>query len=375
MPAPLKELQAEHGPIEHIVLGTVGLEHKALAGPFARAFPEATCWLQPGQWSFPVPFALELLGFPGAGRLKWLPTPGSGSGGGGGSGSSGSRAGRGSSATEPATVAAAAASSAGAMPPWADEISFEVLGPLRFKAVGAFGETAFIHHATETLLVTDTILKVEDEPPAIIAEDPRSLLYHARDSIAEEVRNTAEVRRKGWRRVSQFGLLFFPSSIEVRTSEVIDDAKRLPDSMRALGEGAVPVGLFPWEWARDDRPSFKRLRNGGLLCAPILQALILNRFPDETREWVDRVGAYSFRRIIPCHFANDIKATPADFSCARSPSWTRRRTSSAPRATTAARRRRPGRPPAAGSAAAAASAGSATSAAFWASPTWAIRRG
>lgn len=50
----MRELEAAHGPVKHIVLGSLGLEHKALCGPFTRYFPEAQCWQQPGQWSFPA---------------------------------------------------------------------------------------------------------------------------------------------------------------------------------------------------------------------------------------------------------------------------------------------------------------------------------
>ena len=46
--------------------------------------------------------------------------------------------------------------------------------------VGGFGETAFFHKSTKTLLVTD----------AIIQEDPRALLYHARDDMFEVVKDT-----------------------------------------------------------------------------------------------------------------------------------------------------------------------------------------
>ena len=38
----MRSLEARHGPVKHIVLGTVGLEHKALSGPFSRSFPAAT---------------------------------------------------------------------------------------------------------------------------------------------------------------------------------------------------------------------------------------------------------------------------------------------------------------------------------------------
>eukprot|EP00962_Isochrysis_galbana_P046686 scaffold18850_cov103-Isochrysis_galbana.AAC.2 len=111
----VRELEAQHGPVKHIVLGTVGLEHKALAGPFSSCFPDATVWVQPGQWSFPLPLPLSAFGFPAtSGKLRVLPAPG-----------------------------------AADAPSWAanGEIEYEILGPLRFKAVGAFGETAFFHRA------------------------------------------------------------------------------------------------------------------------------------------------------------------------------------------------------------------------------------
>lgn len=41
-------LEQHYGPVKHIVLGTVALEHKATLGPFAQNFPQATVWIQPG---------------------------------------------------------------------------------------------------------------------------------------------------------------------------------------------------------------------------------------------------------------------------------------------------------------------------------------
>lgn len=70
--------------------------------------------------------------------------------------------------------------------------------------------------------------------------------------------------------------------------------------------------LLQWEWVEDEKPSFKALQ-GGLLVAPILQKLILNREPERVLEWVDKVSEWPIERIIPCHFANDIKASSADF--------------------------------------------------------------
>lgn len=48
----IRRLEAEHGPVRHIVLGTLGLEHKVFAGPFAQRFSEAQVWYTPGQYRF-----------------------------------------------------------------------------------------------------------------------------------------------------------------------------------------------------------------------------------------------------------------------------------------------------------------------------------
>eukprot|EP00962_Isochrysis_galbana_P048107 scaffold19946_cov112-Isochrysis_galbana.AAC.1 len=77
----------------------------------------------------------------------------------------------------------------------------------------------------------------------------------------------------------------------------------------------VPFGLYPWRWARDEAPSFRALQ-GGLLCAPILQELILNRFPNETLNWATRVARWRFTRVIPCHLSNNIRAGPAEWLAA-----------------------------------------------------------
>ncbi len=45
---------------------------------------------------------------------------------------------------------------------------------------------------------------------------------------------------------------------------------------------------------------------------PILQQLIFNREPDTVLDWVENICKWKFKRIIPCHFANNIVASPAD---------------------------------------------------------------
>ena len=68
----VRELEKEHGPVKHIVLGSVAIEHKVYAGVFAQKFKEAKVWLQDGQYSFPSDLPPSFLGFP-VGRTFPLP--------------------------------------------------------------------------------------------------------------------------------------------------------------------------------------------------------------------------------------------------------------------------------------------------------------
>ena len=157
----VRALVAEHGPIKHIVLGTVAIEHKVYAGVFAQKFPSAKVWLQDGQYSFPSNLPDTFLGFP-AGRTFPIPKD----------------------------IDAAPQE-------WKEDFEFETLGPL-ISRDGAFGETVFYHKKSNTLLVTDTVLEVTDEVPKIFEDDPKPLLYHARDTMTDVLEDTPEVRARGW---------------------------------------------------------------------------------------------------------------------------------------------------------------------------------
>lgn len=274
----VKELESKHGPVKHILLGSLGLEHKALCGPFTRCFPGAEVWLQPGQWSFPVNLPSWLFGFPFGSKLNDMPEN-------------------------------------SAEAPWSNDFETAVLGPLRFKSVGAFGETALFHRASKTLIVTDTIVKVPNEAPPILQEDPRAILYHSRDAALDDVEDTDEARRRGWRRMALFGLFFFPSGIQVSSvPEAFGALGKASDTAKMLGKGSLPFSgaLYPWTWVINESKNFKALQNG-LLVAPILQKLILDREPERVAEWVDTVSQWPIQRIIPAHFENNIRASKTDF--------------------------------------------------------------
>ncbi|KAL3803941.1 hypothetical protein ACHAW5_001718 [Stephanodiscus triporus] len=320
----VRDLASIHGPVRHIVLGSVALEHKATFGPFAQYFPRATVWVQRGQWSFPIQLPIEYLGVvQGNDRLRTLP-------------SSQYLHGERSLDDELRSISVEGGGSnarywAGKspVPEWTADIDYETLEPIHFRSVGAYSENAFFHKATRTLIVTDAVCSVTSAPPPIVEEDPRALLYHSRDSIRDEVVDDEATRRRGWRRMVQFGLVFFPSQIDVvPLGRAVSEARRLDGenpSTKKLGEGAIPFGgsLYPWTWHDGDADieNFNAISRGGkLFCPPILTKLILDREPERALEWVDRiVGRFDFARVIPGHLNNYVKADRREFAMAFDP--------------------------------------------------------
>ncbi len=268
----MQELVAAHGDVKYIILPTVsGVEHKVFVGPFARHFPSAQVYVSPYQWSFPLNLPLSWLGLP-AQRTHVLPLDSQ-------------------------------------QTPFAKELDYAVLGAIDLN-LGSFTEVAMVHHPTRTLLLTDTIVAVPEDPPAILQLDPYPLLFHARDQAMDVVPDTLATRRKGWQRISLFAFYFRPSVLETRTlgQTVLNALKASDRSHKAY------FGLYPFHWQPNWEDAFHALHGlGRPFVAPILQQLILNRAPQTTLSWVDRVTQWNFDHIIPCHFTAPIAAGPQQF--------------------------------------------------------------
>ncbi len=271
----VNELVIQHGDIKYIILPTAsGLEHKIFAGPFARQFPTAQVFVAPSQWSFPLNLPLAWLGFP-LGRTRTLPQKSSDA-------------------------------------PFGDEFDYAMLGPIRL-GLGTFEEIAMWHRASRSLLVTDSVVTVPEQPPAIIADETRALLFHARDHVNDVVADTPENRLKGWQRVALFSFYFRPSAAGIiELGDALKQAKSAPDRSRQNY-----FGLYPFQWRSDWKQSFDALRGEGrLFVAPILQRLILNRNPQVVIDWADQLATWDFAQIIPCHMDAPIVATPQEFRAA-----------------------------------------------------------
>ncbi len=268
----MQELVAVHGEVKYIILPTVsGIEHKVFVGPFAHHFPSAQVYVSPHQWSFPLNLPLSWLGLP-AQRTQVLPLDSQ-------------------------------------QAPFAGELDYAVLGAIDLN-LGSFTEVAMVHHPTRTLLLTDTIVAVPEDPPAVLQLDPYPLLFHARDEATEVVSDTPTTRRKGWQRISLFAFYFRPSVLEtLGLGQTVLNALKASDRSRK-----AYFGLYPFHWQPNWEYAFHALRGlGRPFVAPILQQLILNRSPQATLSWVDRIAQWNFDHIIPCHFTAPIAADPQQF--------------------------------------------------------------
>ncbi|MDZ8187398.1 MAG: DUF4336 domain-containing protein [Nostoc sp. ChiSLP02] len=267
----VNELVAKYGEVKYIILPTSsGLEHKVFVGPFSRRFPQAQVFIAPHQWSFPFNLPLSWLGFPQK-RTQELPEDSS-------------------------------------LAPFADEFDYAILDIDLGR--GSFAEVALFHKRSRTLLVTDSIISLPEDPPQILQLDPYPLLFHARDNALEAMADNEDNRRKGWQRISLFALYFRPSAVEVTSIlQMFRDAFKAPQRSRK-----TYFGLFPFRWQENWKQTFDVLRGQGRpFVAPILQILILPQAPRQVFDWADTVANWDFQQIIPCHFDSLIQTNPRQF--------------------------------------------------------------
>jgi Domain of unknown function (DUF4336) len=270
----LQELIDRHGPVQRIVLPSVAVEHKVNAGPFARNFPKARFYAVDRQYSFPVPLPSEFLGLP-----PWSqPLP---------------------------------ASSRHGTNVLGEDFEYEVL-TVKPGPGSQFQDVALLHKPSKTLMVCDAVFAAGREPPAILTAEPeytRALLFHARDAKDEDVPDTPENRRKGWRRITLLFNFFFPGSGkgDLGPGPVLD-ALKTPNNKYGWG------GWMPFTWGDTELKDFDTFSDGGKpTILPIIQ-IILAREPEQVNHWVRTISTWKFVRVIPAHLDAPLNIGPSEFS-------------------------------------------------------------
>ncbi len=260
--AQLRQLEGRYGPVRSIVLPTAsGLEHKLPVPAMARAFPGAEVWVTPGQWSYPLPLPPAWLGFP-ASRTRVLFQDGV---------------------------------------PHGDQLTWLPLGPLEL-GLGRFMEVACFDRDSGCLLLTDGLVAIPPEPPALFDRDPTPLLFHGRDRGDEPLEDTPERRRRGWQR-----LVLFASYLRPRGLEVPPLSQVLRHSLAPGCRGArAHFGFFPFRWLPGWQADFEALTPSGLstLQVPaVLERLVFPRHRQLYVEWIRRLAALEgLRWVVPAHY-------------------------------------------------------------------------
>ena len=257
------DLEAHHGPVRSIVLPTAsGLEHKLPLAPLARAFPDAELWVCPGQWSFPVQLPLSWLGVPSR-RTKVLLDDGV---------------------------------------PHGDVCQWFSLGPLDL-GVGRFQEISCLHRSSGALLVTDALVGISAEPPAVFDADPTPLLFHARERGDQPLEDTPDQRRKGWARLVLFASYLRPEPLEVpNTWDVLRYAFK-----PGLRSKRCHFGLYPFAWQQGWQQAAQALMGDNapkLQVAPVLERLVLPRARQVFLAWLRELqGQDQVRWLVPAHYS------------------------------------------------------------------------
>jgi hypothetical protein len=270
----MRSLEARHGAVKYIIQSTTtGIEHKVFVGPFARQFSQAQVYVAPDSWSFPLNLPLRWLGLPAQRTQVLVP---------------------------------------GQPLPFTDQFDLAILGPIQL-GLGPFVEVALFHRETHTLLLTDTLVSVPWEPPAVLNLDPYPLLFHARDRAEDPIVDSPLARKRGWHRIALFAFYFQPSALEVPTLlTAIRDSQKAPDRSRQ-----AYFGLYPFHWLSNWEKSFQALhRQGRLFVAPVLQTLILNRDPKTVLHWMEEVTQWHLERAILCHLASPVSLSRSEFRAA-----------------------------------------------------------
>ncbi len=276
--AGLADLEAQHGPVCTIMLPTAsGLEHKFPLGPLARAFPEAEIWVCPGQWSFPVQLPLTWLGVPAA-RTKVLLTDGV---------------------------------------PHPKVCQWISLGPLDL-GVGRFQEISCLHRPSGALLITDALVGIHAQPPAIFDRDPTPLLFHARNRGDQPLMDSPEARRRGWARLVLFASYLRPYKLRVPgLDELLRHAFR-----PGLRTGKAHFGLYPFDWQdgwHDDAMNLMGEEEAKLQVAPVLERLVLPRAQRALIAWLEQLESCSdLAWLIPAHYSAPLPFTASHASALQS---------------------------------------------------------
>mmetsp|Transcript_69693 Transcript_69693/g.154215 ORF Transcript_69693/g.154215 Transcript_69693/m.154215 type:complete len:482 (-) Transcript_69693:45-1490(-) len=266
--APTEEcvaLLAELGlPVEFVVLGSAQYEHKIFVGPFSRRWPDAKVFTVPEQWSWPIDLPSAFFGIFSAGELKDRDTE----------------------------------------TPWAAEIEQRLFRPRdRLGFSYSATECAFFHKRSKTLICTDAMVYVPEEPPAVLDRSELRDLGRTSGNFVIDL-----VGLTNWRDSGEF----------VRRAQQEEDAGEPLSDDRLMKIGWQRDALLALYFGPDGRSIVNPAQAFEAVCGrwivgPVCYSLVYGgKLRQEVSEWIEALCEWDFQQILPCHFAGPVRGTRDD---------------------------------------------------------------
>ncbi len=267
----LHALENKHGPVVSIVLPTAsGLEHKIALPSLARAFPKATLWVAPGQWSYPIQLPLGWLGIP-SNRTKILIKDGL---------------------------------------PHENFCTWVSLGPIDI-GLGNFQEISCYHEPSRSLIVTDALIGISSTPPKLFNQDPTPLLFHSRENGSQPLNDNIEARRIGWSRIVLFASFLKPEKLQIpKISLIFTNSFR-----KGMRNPRSHFGIYPFAWDKEWEDSVKLLigkKEPLLQVPPVLEQLVFPRGQSMYLKWLKKLSKLrGIKCLMSSHFSPMVSFTPS----------------------------------------------------------------
>jgi len=258
----LRELGA---PVKYIVLGSTQYEHKIFVGPLSRKFPNAEVYAVPQQFSWPVDLPPALVGIFSRADLQDRDTS----------------------------------------TPWAAEIEQRLLDPPTRLGLDYSGvECAFYHKRSKTLLCTDALIYVPEQPPAVL--DHKELMDLGRNANNIVLDLVGLTNWRGSRELVAKAVEAEQQSSAKRSESDLLRTGWQRDALLALFFGPDGASLV------DPAAAFRALA-GKWIVGPVTYSLVYSGpFREEVLRWVDSVCEWDIEQIIPSHFAGPVAGSGAD---------------------------------------------------------------
>jgi hypothetical protein len=247
----------ELGPVRHVVLPCNAFEHKAPVVAFCKKYPDASVWISPGQYGPFGTCGLDTTDCNMGYKVDGVLTNGQ-------------------------------------KPPWLDELDFSTFYVNPPGNAGPVSEVAFFHRSSKTLVATDAVAFIPDGPA------PNIFTTYFDDVVVADP-------------------TFWPRTVLQSVFLPLRTASRSANTNIPAGSSAETLDMDLDLYY----PGFDAIRNR-LIRAPILRGFTDARAPVETRAWIDTITStasttstssndksWKYDRIITCHFASPIAATPA----------------------------------------------------------------